>query len=396
MLSDKLARSIEIAAVSDRSQVAIAREAIIDQPISTSLSGRQTSVSETTNRRDDSIDPHALEMSVGLDTLPDVLLLNIIRIVPDVLPVALTNKRFLQISADVLVQQAATIESFSKATAAIEWLSGWANTGRLVDELYKHGCVQAIEYIICRNFEAATIVLDIIHQLPDTVRVTDNDMLQVVKTCRDLAIEAIDNRSLNDAERILKVICHLPPSTYLFDIVRNSRNCLIEDINGHKLDDAVVLLRLVQLLPSSTHVPHNYFLKVVKTCRKCIIKNINDGNLEDAEQILNLVQGLPYKTYIPDNYFSGVLKTCRGCLIDYIKDGDFEEAKEILVFLWHFRFRMHIPDDYFFEVVKTCQDCLIKDIHDDDHEEMQETFEFLEHLYWEINKIMYRRNSLDS
>jgi hypothetical protein len=314
---------------------------------------------------------------------------------PDVLPNTLTNERGLHIGADILVEQAATPESFSKAAAAIECMDESIHKDHLVDKFYTRGCVQVLEYINRRNAEAATSISDVLYQLPDIARVTDH-MSHVIEKCRDLLLKAIDHRSFEDAEYILKVMCSLPPSMCFFEVAGHSRNCLIEDINGRKLDDAEELLRMAQWLPSSAHIPRNFFSIVVKTCRTCAIEDMNDGKLGDAERIVDLVLRLPYHTRVPDDHFSGLLETCRGCLIKYIEDGNFEEAKEILEILFDLGRSMRIPDDYFSKVTKTCRDRLVKHVKVNDDEKMQEDFEFLDHLSVQVDIHIKVRNRLHS
>jgi hypothetical protein len=67
--------------------------------------------------------PNCAKTSLGM--LPDEHLLAIVRNVPNIWNLALTNKTFFQICADVLVEQAKTSASFSEAYRAICCMTGW-------------------------------------------------------------------------------------------------------------------------------------------------------------------------------------------------------------------------------------------------------------------------------
>jgi hypothetical protein len=83
----------------------------------------------------------------SLGMLPGELLLAIGRNIPDIWNLALTNKTFLQIGADILVQQAKTSGSFSKACRAIRCMAVRTKPDYLINEFLARLCAQVIEDI---------------------------------------------------------------------------------------------------------------------------------------------------------------------------------------------------------------------------------------------------------
>jgi hypothetical protein len=83
----------------------------------------------------------------SLGMLPGELLLAIGRNIPDIWNLALTNKTFLQIGADILVQQAKTSGSFSKACRAIRCMAVRTKPDYLINEFLTRLCAQVIEDI---------------------------------------------------------------------------------------------------------------------------------------------------------------------------------------------------------------------------------------------------------
>jgi hypothetical protein len=126
------------------------------------------------------LDTTSLEMSSSLEALPNELLLQIFKNLPNVWDVALTNKVFLPISADVLRQRV----------------------------------VQAINN---SNFAIAKSTLEVVKRLLSNTRVPDDYFSGVVAAGRDVIIQAINNSRPTIAESTLEVIKQLPSNTRIPD-----------------------------------------------------------------------------------------------------------------------------------------------------------------------------------
>jgi hypothetical protein len=153
------------------------------------------------------------EWPTSLGMLPDELLLVIARNVPNIWNLALTNKAFFQICADVLVDQANTSASFSEVCRAIRCMT---EPDYLIGKFLTRVSTRVIEDIHNSKFPRAERVLEIIERLPPNTRVPDNFFLSVVEKGRDFILQAIDDSEFYDAQKGLGVIHRF---TYISDML---------------------------------------------------------------------------------------------------------------------------------------------------------------------------------
>jgi hypothetical protein len=301
-------------------------------------------------------------MPASLEILPNEVLLQIFQHVPNAFGYAL-NRNLSRIGAEVLVQVAQTIPSFTKAVRAIQRMTNWTSPDSLVNKLYTRSRDLIIQLVKRKHFVGAVSILDLIKTLPGT-EISENYFIDVVAAVRTAVVEAIRSSFPPQASAALKIIEKLPSSThfaedYFLLAAAEGGACIIQALNNDRLSDADLVASIIRALPS-TCFPEQYFIKVVDVVeagRNCMIRAINNRRFIHAEEILDMIETLP-GTCIPATYFDAG----RTCMIEAIDSKRFSDVGSILDVILPLRDTC-FPDNGLLDVVEIGRDIMIQSIN---------------------------------
>jgi hypothetical protein len=122
-----------------------------------------------------------LAKNTSLCALPDELVLEIARHIPNIQNFALTKKALFLISTDVLLQRAETRSSLVRVCQAIRGMSLWTGVRELIDKLLTRVHAQVIQAFNTGNWHRGTWTLKVIQQLPSDTRISDDYFFSVVE-----------------------------------------------------------------------------------------------------------------------------------------------------------------------------------------------------------------------